>query len=274
MRWLSLLFVLAGCEVPLDPIQDSDLVFSLSGYLDASADTQWVRVEPVAETADVSPDALEADVVLTDLGSGLEVALEQRVRTFVNGPAHLFWTTMDVRLGGEYRLAARRRADGAETSTTVSIPADGSFEIEVRDGQFACPTEVVVRGADALADVQARYLVARQGGRSFRFATIGDTRAVEDLGFVSPIYAGEHADRMEIDPVTFGGLVSAEVVVAVTTDDWPDLFRRTLEDALTLEGFGVENGLGFVGGVVTERRPFIPGVIGTPFGPPPRPCRR
>ena len=32
--------VLAACEVPLDPIAESDLSFALSGYLDASADTQ------------------------------------------------------------------------------------------------------------------------------------------------------------------------------------------------------------------------------------------
>ncbi|MGB3541800.1 hypothetical protein [Rubrivirga sp.] len=276
MKRLAFLLALvsAGCEVPLDPIEQTDLVYSLSGYLDASADTQWVRVENVSTVAEVSPDALEADVVLTELGSGLEIVMQQKVQTFENGPAHLFWTTEDVELGGRYRLVAQRRADGAETTTTVSIPADGSFEVEVRDGRFTCPTSVTVRGADALADVQARYVVTGPRGRPFRFAYIDEVRDVEDVGFVGSVYPGEDATQMGIDPVTFAGLASAEIVVAVTTDDWPDLFRQTLEDALTVEGFGVENGLGFVGGVVTERRPFVPGINGSPFGPPPGPCRR
>ena len=272
---LLLAVALAGCEVGLDPVLESGLVFSLSGYLDASADTQWVRVEPVLPTAETSAAALEADVTLTELGSGLEAALTQEVRAFANGPAHLFWTTADVALGGRYRLVARRRADGAETTTTVSIPADGSFEVEVRDGRFTCPTAVTVRGATALADVQARYVVATpQGTRPYRFPYIDEVRDVPDVGLVASVYPGEDAARMEIDPVSFAGLASAEIVVAVTTDDWPDLFRRTLEDALAVEGFGVENGLGFVGGVVTVRRPFIPGTNGSPFGPPPGPCRR
>ena len=52
--------VLAACEVPLDPIAESDLSFALSGYLDASADTQWVRVERVDPVAGVERAAPRA----------------------------------------------------------------------------------------------------------------------------------------------------------------------------------------------------------------------
>ena len=62
-------------------------------------------------------------------------------------------------------------------------------------------------------------------------------------------------------------------VVAVATEAWPAPAGLTLEDVLLdIQGEGVENGLGFVGGVVTQRHPFVPGVTGSPFGPPPTPC--
>ena len=276
-RLLALLVValgLAGCEVAFDPIAESDFVYAFSGYLDASADTQWVRVEDVAPSTDPNPDLLAVEVTLTDLASGAVTGLTQEVRTFATGPAHLFWTTADVPLGARYRLEARRLADGATTSTTVAIPADGSFTVEVESGRFICPTVVTIQGAGRVADVQARYVVARNGeALDYRFAHVDrleNDGAGTDIGRV---YFGEDARRMNLDPLFFPDLLSADIVVAVSTEDWPAPAGLTLEDVLLdIQGEGVENGLGFVGGVVTQRHAFVPGVIGSPFGPPPTPC--
>ncbi|WP_420455138.1 hypothetical protein [Rubrivirga sp.] len=257
-----------GCEVPLDPIEPSDLYFSMSGYLDASVDTQWVRVEPLAQTT--APDAapIDAAVTLVDLGTGAEVALTQRVRSFPTGPAHLFWTTAPVPLGARYRLDARR-PDGAETSAPIEIPADGSFDLAVRTGGSVCPTTVVVSGDQRVVEVQARYRVARPDGQvaEFRFSHADSFQRLDDGSIRASIYFADDARRMDLDPIRPRGLLSAEVVTAVATEAWPDPVGLALEDVLQVEGFGVENGVGFVGGAVTEREPFVPGVIVIGFGP-------
>lgn len=274
-RWLLLLFplALAACEVTFDPIDESDLVYSMSGYLDASADTQWVRIEDVAPTVEADPGLLDAEVTLTDLASGAETLFVQEVRTFATGPAHLFRTTTPIELGATYRLDARR-GDGATTSTTVEIPADGSFTVEVESGRFTCPTVVTIQGAGRVADVQARYQVARNGRAiDYRFAHIDRLDEVGNGFDIGRIYFGEDARRMNLDPLSFPELIRSDVVVAVSTEAWPAPAGLTLEGALLATvGAGVENGLGFVGGVVTKRIPFTPGVIGSPFGPPPMPC--
>lgn len=271
----ALLLALAACEVPLDPIEPSDLYYSMSGYLDASADTQWVRVEPLARTADPEPGPLDAAVTLADVASGAEVALTQDVRMFATGPGHLFWTTTDVALGGRYRVAARR-PDGAEASTAVEIPADGSFTVAVQTGRKTCPTAVTVSGAERVVDVQTRYVVVRGGRRTeYRYSHAHTFEKLPDGSVRASIYYADDAERMHLDPLLEpgpAGIVVSDVVVAVSTAAWPDPVGLSLEDILQIESFGVENGLGFVGGAVTERHPFVPGIIEFRFGAEIHPC--
>ncbi|WP_143537606.1 DUF4249 family protein [Rubrivirga marina] len=266
---LLALVVLAGCEVPLDPIEASDRVFSLSGYLDTSADTQWVRVEPLARTAGGDPAPIDAVVTLTDLGGGAEVVLEQRVRSFPSGPAHLFWTTADVAPGRTYRLDARR-PDGAETTTEVELPAAGTFSVSLVTGPRVCPTVVEVSGAERVVDVQSRYVVLEEGVPvEYRFSHADTFRRQADGSIAASVYYADDARVMGLDPLldpAFAGVLSSDVVAAVATEDWPDPTGLSLEAVLQIEGFGVEGGVGFVGGAVTERRPFTPGVLESGFG--------
>ena len=260
---------LAACEVPLDPIEPSDRVFSLSGYLDTSADTQWVRVEPLARTADGDPEPIDATVTLADLGGGGEVTLRQRVRAFASGPAHLFWTTADVAPGRTYRLEARR-PDGATTTIDVALPATGTFDVTVVTGPRVCPTVVEVSGAERVVDVQSRYVVLVEGEPvEYRFSHADTFVRQEDGSIAASVYFADDAHVMGLDPLVdpaFQGVLSADVVAAIATDDWPDPTGLSLEAILQIEGFGVEGGVGFVGGAVTERRPFTPGVLESGFG--------
>ena len=257
---------LAACEAPLAPIAPSDRAFSMSGYLDASADTQWVRVEPLARTTDPAPAPIEAVVTLVGPG-GAEARLTQVVRTFETGPAHLFWTTAEVAPGADYRLVARR-PDGAETTVRIEVPSEASFTVDVDTGPFACPTIVTVRGAERVADVQARYLVEDAAGQlvEYRFPHTDTFVRLPDGAVQAAVYFGDDARLMGLDPVGPVGLVRSDVVVAVATDLWPDAFALTLEQALGYESPAVAHGVGFVGGVVTRRSPFTPGVKTQGFG--------
>ena len=52
---------------------------------------------------------------------------------------------------------------------------------------------------------------------------------------------GEDARRMSLDPLFFPDLLSADIVVAVSTEDWPAPAGLTLEDVLLdIQGEGVE----------------------------------
>ena len=247
---LLVALALAGCDVEFDPIEPSDLAFSFSGYLDASADTQWVRVEPFGRLDAREPRPIDAVVTLA--GPGLEVELEQEVRTFFGtGPAHLFWTTAGLEPDREYRLTARR-SDGAEGSVRVAIPDTAGLEVEVEAGPSVCPTRVTVRGAERLVDVVAEYVVPDDRNRRRR-------RTVSYLEFVEPgadgslevsVYQGE-----DFDAVAPRGAYSAAVVVAIGTPDWPDTVGLPLEDLLRVQPPGLEGAVGFVGGVVTRRFP-------------------
>ena len=264
---------LAACEVPLDPIEPSDFVFTMGGYLDASADTQWVRVEPLARTTDPEPGPIDADVTLEDLASGATVALEQEVRTFVTGPAHLFRTTAPVVPGGRYRVTATG-ASGQASSALVELPTDGTFAIDVTSGVRVCPATVTVTGAENVVDVQARYVVERDGRRTAYAFSHADTFEPAEAGGVrASVYFGDDAERMGLDAVSPVGLVSSEVVVAVSKAGWPNLAGLSVEQQLQGRSYNVENGLGFVGGAITERRPFVPGVLEFGFGEV-RPCVR
>lgn len=61
-------------------------------------------------------------------------------------------------------------------------------------------------------------------------------------------------------------MVRTEVTVALGTDDWPDPLGLDLETALILApSERIENGVGFVGGTVTETQTFVPGSIPVGF---------
>ena len=244
---------LAGCEAAFDPIADSDRAYSLSGYLEAGADTQWVRVERFdGALGRAEPAPLDVAVTLSRPGHA-PVPLAQEVRPLVTGPAHLFWTTAPVEAGATYRLEARGLE--GEASAVIEVPTRESLEVEVVPGPNNCPLEVLVR-AERVADVQTRYVVRARSGRvtERRFSHLYSLRDLGDGWFRALIYSGD--DTQYIDH-GFGDVLSSDVVVAGATDAWPETLGLTLETAIATDG-RVENGAGFVGGVVTDRTPFTP----------------
>ena len=273
---LALGLALAACEAPLDPIAPSDRVFSMSGYLDASADTQWVRVEPFGAVAGPAPGAIDAAVTLVT-PDGARVAMAPVVRAFETGPAHLFWTTAPIATGVTYRVEAER-SDGAHARATVRIPDAQAVTLTLVDGLINCPTLVIVEGAERLADVRARYALIgpARDGEVYEFSKLPSLTRSADGAFTAQVFFGEDATEMEID--LFPGVepIAPEVVVAVATDDWPEVEGLTLEAALaSAELDRVEGGVGFVGGVVTTTADFIPGygLLPFPLDPrPPEPC--
>ncbi len=271
------LLTLAACQAPLDPIAPSDLVFSLSGYLDASADTQWVRVEPFGRTVDPADRPLAAEVELV-APDGRRERLTQVVRRLVTGPAHLFWTTAPVEPGRTYRLVARDPG-GAEARTDVAIPSLDDVTVALLDGFLSCPTLIQVEGAARLVDAWARYELRGAGrvGERYEFDKRPSLAHRADGTRDASVYFGDDAARMEIPGLPLEYPVVTEIGVAIGTADWPDVAGLGVEEALAEVSLGsVEGGVGFVGGVVTRVFPFVPGFGRIPpyegSGIEPEPC--
>ena len=260
----------AACSTAFEPQQETGVYFSLSGYLEAGADTHWVRVGPLRRTADPIPAPLDADVALERPATGERWPFRDSLFTFADGyTVRNVWTTAPVAAGETYRVVVRRR-DGAETRATVRVPPQPAPP-EVVDGVFSCPTRVVVRGVERVVDAYAVYR-DRETGAVRRFSKLGSLRPGRDGATIVEVFFGDDAAELGADPVDVRAF-DASVVVAVGTGDWPDLVGLPFDETILPRTIGVENGVGFVGGVVTVAVPFVPGWGNSPPpGGTPEPC--
>jgi hypothetical protein len=129
-------FVLGGCDESFTPIEPSDLLFSVFGYLDASTDTQWIRVMPVRPLVLTPQGPLGATVTIENLET--QRVVELRDSAFVYDPnpdvgsegvfLHNYWTTEPIEPGATYRFTATRD-DGGGAEATVQIPP--AYEVEM-----------------------------------------------------------------------------------------------------------------------------------------------
>ena len=128
--------VAAGCDQTFVPIAPSDRYFSVSGYLDASRDTQWIRVMPIRDVIPTSPGPLGATVTLENIGTGQIVELQDSVFRFSGNPdvgsagvfLHNFWTTERIEPAATYRFSAKWDAERT-AEANVEIPPD--YQVEV-----------------------------------------------------------------------------------------------------------------------------------------------
>ena len=248
----------AGCEAAFDPFERSDIAFSLFGYFDAAADTQYVRVGTLQESAyDAVPS--DAAVMLERLDTGDAVTLRDSVFLFSNGAlAHNYWTAAPVEAGTAYRLTAVD-STGARAVATFETPA--AFPDPILDAGLHLPPgpplppeiqAIRIPGVEKLADLQVRYTLANPDLVVTVSYLDRVRRTPEGIDVVS---FGAYADvKRVLGDTACPDLRSAEVFVAAATDEWPDVLDLDLETLALLNTVNnVEGGLGYVGGVMTRR---------------------
>lgn len=250
--------VITGCSNTFEPLQENDqYYFSIYGYLDASADTQWVRIMPVRDSLMYQPGEIDASVTLEELESGETVTLSDSLVHFSNNRySHNFWTTYPLEPSTTYRLKAER-SDGATSHTTVDLPADFSTPIAyIWEPDDFTPDRIEVEGVEQLADVQVIY---QSQGRRFPMNHIEDTVVVPNGSYKVYIRPWEDIETIGTD---LGEQLkipneNRKIFVASATNDFPDF--ATIKDIIpTLPGgvSNVENGLGYVGGIVSKTIPY------------------
>jgi hypothetical protein len=250
----------AGCDDrPFQPYAPNENApFSLYGYLDLEADTQWVRVMPVRQNLLADPAPIDAAVTLEDMATGRTVALRDSAFTYTDPQldavayAHNFWTTLPLDPGGRYRITAAR-SDGATTTAVVDMPDEFEFTFLNREG--ANDTALLEIRAPRVLFVETLHTM--------------ETGAGEPAGRIvkrqrDPSRTGDPGKQLvyvDGTPPVQSGLRDAgrtELRIAVAPADWP--FDANLPDLEVTEPStmpsNVENGLGYVGGVVIRTIPF------------------
>lgn len=258
---VGLLLVMGACDPQVDRFEENDLHYSLFGYLDASADTQFVRVEPLRDGLQTRvPRTLGAEVTLTNLATDRSISLQDSLfRYQENATAHNFYTTVEIEPNTPYRLRVRGPGEAeswAQTTVPDSFPAPyqvvplEAFDPECTDQgpRGASVVRLVIPGIGRLVAVKSLF-TTRYGGVS-DFNHLSDTTYVQGGQLRARINLAE--DYCEIPP-RLREVSKIQIVVAAGDPNWPDFLALDWEaEVLPSAATNVNGGVGYVGGVVSD----------------------
>lgn len=256
---LAAFLLLAGCDdTALDPFEESDLHFSIGGYLDGGVDTQFVRITPVRDSIALGPGPLDAVVTLEHLATGTTTVFNDSIFSYqgAGSPtasvAHNFWSAEPLEPRATYRLTVTG-SDRAESRATVTLP-DTFPDPVITGGSIRMP------GIKRLADVVVTYRVLdliRRQTATYTVSYVRDAISFED-GFL--VLLNRVRDEADIALRLSGAsiqVLSITVTVAAAGPDWPDL--TDVEDetlALPTVVTNVESGVGYLGGIISKTVPW------------------
>ncbi len=254
--------VVAACDETFEPTAPTELAFSVFGYLDASADTQWIRIMPIRPLKVTAPDTLDATVTLEHLGTGRIVELADSLFRFSShgDPTlgsegvylHNFWTREDIEPGATYRFSARR-AGKAPAEAIVEIPPDYDVTVAISQRSSWSATDVVqITGVNHLPFLKASVRFFEGCGWGVN-AIPYERRSDDDETHVIAIVKQGAESRPDCGRAW---VASREFWMVGSEATWPS--GGYDENALgeSARTSNVTNGVGFLGGVLTKVIPY------------------
>ncbi|MBO6576737.1 MAG: hypothetical protein JJ896_13995 [Rhodothermales bacterium] len=252
----------AACDTAIDPFDRDGLQFSIQGYLDAQADTQYVRVTPLRDSLALnlfeSPDYT---VELHHEVDGRTVRMQDSLFRFVGGRfAYNWWASGELEHGRGYRLTVQG-ADGATSSVRVQIPESiPEMELIIPRDPFTplrfLTQAIKIRKVEKLAALQLKYRVVfpPQVEAEPQIVNMSILQRVGPIGPDLGIAFFPYKDLMARFDGACPLVLSTEVILAASTDDWPDLEGIDPETLARPDVISnVENGVGFLGGLSITR---------------------
>ena len=250
----------AACDESFTPLAPTAARFSINGYLDVSADTQWIRVMPIRETVPAAPSELDATVVLEHLGSGETIVLRDSLFRFQVGPdvgsegvfLHNFWTTEPIEPGATYRFTVTS-AEMGPAEATVSVPDVYGVEVWINQDPRGRTDQLRLIGLDHLGLFFATAWFTDQCGSMVDRIGGNQTLQPVERTFVVPVSRWSVArPRCGLPEVH-----RREFFIVGSASEWP------AEDDLDPNRLGgpgvvstVSNAVGFLGGVLTRTVPY------------------
>lgn len=264
--WICLVclqFGLISCDQePFVALQDrSDSPFSMYGFLDASADTQWVRIIPVRQQLDAPPEIPEMTVTIKNMETGNSVVMNDSLFqlrqefNIINS-----WSTTDIQPNQTYQLQGEL-PNGLISTATVTTPEDfPQPNIDAFNG--GCSGRLRISGVERLADVKSVWRIRFYfgGTENLKVISIPYRRQVLDLTHgdysVSINTTREFStisDELIASPDSID-VLSRKIFVASAGPNWDEnlLSLEQLEYALPLVNSNVENGVGYMIGIVSK----------------------
>lgn len=265
----------AGCDQTFQPFQENEqYYFTIFGYLDAAADTQWVRVAPARQQINMPPKVPEMQVTLENLENGQTVVMNDSLVVPGNGFNYInFYTLTDIKPNQTYRIKAEG-ADGKSSQVTVTTPEEFSTPRFLEDNSFFSDTHthsIIINGVDNLVDVQTWWYVriispVRNEKKKFVFSYRNEAEWITAYGgayLVEVIFEEEEEHVREaanIPPYPEGKIevLHRQVYVASAGPEW-DEDIASLNDLLYSQPgviTNVEDGLGYMVGVYSKVVPY------------------
>jgi hypothetical protein len=259
---LCVAVVATACDESFEPFAPSELAFSVFGYLDASADTQWIRVMPMRHLKVTSQDALGATVNLENLETGGIIELRDSLFRYSSSSdpdlfsdgayLHNFWTLEDIEPGAAYRFSATQ--DGKEPAeAVVEIPGDYEVEVAINQSRARGQTdELRISGVKHLPFLTtATYFFDDCGPGMTR--TRHEGRSADDGTHLIAVEKPSVAARFGCG---FPVVPSWELWIVGSEAEWPASGYSA--SALGESGWtsNITNAVGFLGGVLTKVVPY------------------
>ena len=266
------LLVLAGtsaCETTFDAFEENDKYFSLSGYLDAGADTQFVRIEPLRDSLLLGTTPIDVEVTLEHLATGTKMIWNDSLFQFSEGIyAHNYWSAETVQPRETYRLHVKQ-PDGIASTALVTLPdtfptPNPPHVICMSLRAYCLESWVLsidVKGIKNLAAATAVYhyldpdpLAASKCG-VHKVSYWRQATRTQD-GF--RIHVEWRKDLEAIASIwTVHGFIpffaNFDLFVAAGNDQWPAMAQLDQETLFLPDvATNVEQGVGFVGGVLSK----------------------
>lgn len=263
------LLLFFGCDQTFQPIRDNSIApFSIFGYLDASADTQWVRVAPIRKQISMSAEDIpDMTITVEDMQTGNTAIMYDSLFQIPDGRNVLnAWGTMDfLKPEQTYTLQAERE-DGAESHVEITFPPDfPTPRLEIKE--IFDQALLYIEGVENLVTVQVRTLarvISPSAGWDYVDVFWTPHRRIDE------IRPGEYRVLMKPDS-KFNVSVSQpprddlvieylhhQVFVASGGPEW----NKNLSDLSDIQYSlpevisNVENGTGYMFGIVSKSIPF------------------
>ena len=275
--FLVALLWFGGCDsTDVDPFVE-DGYYSVFGYVNARADTHFVRVEALRDSSLLDTGPLgAAEVTITHVGSGERVTLQDSIFSYGEaGRAHNFWTAaLPIRPRATYRLTVRGPNGETTRSAPVTVPA--LFPPPVQQGTRPVPLpgdcpplhqlpnlsvraeSLRIRGIERLVAVNTYISLVRDPPgptppvvNSYTYQHLADTVHLPDGSVRAVVDYGKDLCYTRYNRT--GELRTIKVVVVAGNPEWPDFLALTFEEqALPGIASNIENGVGLFGAVVSD----------------------
>ncbi len=271
---LLLISVISSCEDTFEPFEENEkFFFTMYGYLDASADTQWVRISPVRGTFDAPPEIPDMEVNLDNLSDGSSVLMNHKLVQFGNQfNAINVWTEKKVQSGINYRVRALN-PNGSESQVVVTIPDSFPTPKILTEAIPGRPVKyfLLIDEVERLADVQSRwhFRLSTPFWEEERFHTFSLRELVGEVETVPNSYRVELTPDKEQEIIMENSLVLSipggqieflenQLFIASAGPEWNNDIASIEDLVYNLpDGFSnVEDGLGYMVGIYSRNIPF------------------